>query len=224
MFKRKWHEVWERLPVERKDMSLGVISGFDKYCTDPQGLRMGVFNSLLAESALKKFGNVCEVGCGCGDKLTLFDKAGYKCFGVDYSANMITRAEQEIPGGTFHVSEAGVLPFADNSMDFIFSYSVFFYFENWAYAAQVLSEMYRIAKPQATICIWDVTDIKEQKNVESFRGTSSSGYEHTYYDMNDFIQWFKMKGVSCVKAEYVLLPFYKHSAHRFNVTAVVKKG
>jgi SAM-dependent methyltransferase len=223
MLLKKWREVWERLPVERKNKSLAEISGYEQYCTDFEKLQHAVFNNLLENSKLKPNGNVCEVGCGCGDKLVLFNQAGYKCSGVDYSSSMIDRVKKEIPTGDFHVSEASILPFPSNSMDLVFSYGVFFYFDSWAYAMKALEEMYRIAKPQATICVWDVADVREQKVVESFRGAPQPGYEHTYFDMNDFMQWFKNKGCSQLKTEYFSMPFYKLSAHRFNVTAV-KKG
>jgi ubiquinone/menaquinone biosynthesis C-methylase UbiE len=221
---RKWRQVYERLPIERKDKTLSEISGFDKYCTDGEALRSTVFNNLLKESAIKVPGDVCEVGCGCADKLIFFDKAGYRCHGVDYSATMIERAKKEIPSGEFYHCDASELPFADNSMDLVFSYSVFVYFEGWDYAVKVLKEMYRIAKDNAAICIWDVPDIKEQDKVEAFRGVPEKGYEHTYYDMNDFIQWFKAAGVLKVKAGYFFIPVYKHSLYRFNVTAITKKG
>jgi ubiquinone/menaquinone biosynthesis C-methylase UbiE len=223
MFLRKWQEVYERLPLERKDKTLTEISGFDKFCSDYAAFRKTVFADLLEDSGIRKGARVCEVGCGCGDKLGLFYGAGYRCSGVDYSRNMIQRAKQEMPLAELHVVEAAKLPFPDNSMDLVFAYSVFIYFEDWPYARQALEEMVRVAKSDACVCVWDVPDIKEKARVESFRGAAQAGYEHTYYDMNDFIQWFKEKNVKLVRAGYKPMPFYKHSYFRFNVTAKLDK-
>jgi len=223
MFKRNWQEVYERLPLERKDKSLTEIAGFDGYCTDIALFRLKVLTNLLAEFDARDRVNVCEVGCGCGDKLNFFHQLGHHCFGIDYSENMIKRARQEMPTAEFYVGEAAKLPFADHSMDFVFSYGVAMYFESWEYCDKVLSELYRIAKPQATICVWEISDIREKEKVMAFRGEHKPGYEHTYYDMNDFIQWFKVREIKTVKSEYVIIPEYKHSPHRFNITAKLNK-
>jgi ubiquinone/menaquinone biosynthesis C-methylase UbiE len=221
---RKWKEVYERLPLERQDKSLAEISGFDKSCTNYEAFRKAIFAELLKVSKIKKASSVCEVGCGCGDKLALFYDSGYRCFGVDYAQNMIKRAKQEMPSADLHVSEANMLPFADNSMDLVFSYSVFFYFENWQYTCKVLEQMYRVAKPDAVICIWDLPDVEKKDQIETLYRQAQAGYEHTYFNRNDFIQWFKLKKIKQVRADFKFLPFYRHSSFRFNVTAKLAKG
>jgi len=176
--RRKWQEVFERLPVERKDKSLMEISGFEGFCTDMVSLRRKILNYFCEQFKAERTSDVCEVGCGCGDKLLFFYQQGHVCHGVDYSANMIKRAKEEIPRADLHVSEAAILPFTDNSMDFIFSYGVFQYFESWDYCQRVLSEMYRIAKPDAVICICDIPDIREKARVAAYRKDREPGYEH----------------------------------------------
>ncbi len=223
MFKRKWKEVYERLPIERKEEGLTRISGFTNFCSDARSFRLKVLQNLLKEFPFGSVMNVCEVGCGCGDKLTFFYQLGHRCFGVDYSHNMIERAKKEMPDAQLHVSQANRLPFPDNAMDFVFSYGVAMYFESTKYLYEFLKEIYRIAKPGATICIWDVPDVKDKGKVLAFRGKHAKGYEHTYYDMNDLIQWFKSKKILSVKCEYSFIPEYRFSFHRFNITAVLNK-
>ncbi|MCA9408851.1 MAG: class I SAM-dependent methyltransferase, partial [Candidatus Omnitrophica bacterium] len=210
-------------PIERKDKSLTEISGFTNYCSDQAAFRQQVLENLMKEFKYSKSVNVCEVGCGCGDKLTHFYNLGHQCSGLDYSENMIKRAKEEMPKADLHPGEAAKLPFADNSMDFVFSYSVFIYFETPEYFHKVLEEMYRIAKPGATICIWDVPDLKDKEKVEAFRGKSAQGYEHTYYDMNDFFIWFKERKIKDIKCEYNIIPEYRLSNHRFNLTVNLNK-
>ena len=221
--RRKWKEVYERLPIERKDQSLTAISGFTNDITDQKKFRDTVIANLEKELKIKNNANICEVGCGCGDKLTHFYNNNHNCFGVDYSEAMIKRALEEMPKAELHAKEACDLPFKDNSMDFVFSYSVFIYFETKEYFYKVLEEMYRIAKPSATICIWDVPDIRDKDYVLSYRGHPEKGYEHTYYDMNDFFDWFKEKNIKHIKSEYIFIPEYKHSNHRFNITVKLNK-
>ena len=223
MFKRKWKEVYERLPIERKDRSLTEISGFTNFCYNPKVFRKKIIQNLLKEFDLKSKVNICEIGCGCGDKLSYFYRLGHRCFGVDYSENMIKRARKEMPNAKLYYREANQLPFKKNSMHFVFSYSVFIYFESKHYCDQVLKEMYRIAKPKATICIWDVPDIQEKNNVIKLRGCHQKGYEHTYYDMNYFIQWFKKRKIKNIKSEYTPIKEYKLSNYRFNITVKLDK-
>ena len=225
MHQRKWKDVFERLPIERKDKSLTEISGFTNFCKDPKRFRENVVTSLNKELMVlgKSDASVCEVGCGCGDKLSFFYQQGFSCYGIDFSKTMIERGKIEIPKADLYIGEACNLPFENNSMDFVFSYSVFFYFENAAYCCQVLEEMYRIAKPQGIICVWDLPDIMERGSIIALRGEHEKGYEHTYYDMNEFIQWFKNKDIDSVKSEYLIMPEYKLSQSRFNITARLNK-
>jgi len=221
VFSRKWKEVYERLPLERATCSLADISGFNRYCDDQEALRHFVFRRLAGLQRGSSPGRtVCAVGCGCGDKLKLFCEAGFQCFGVDYSSSMIERAKVEMPAAQLFNSEAIELPFPSACADIVFSFSVFIYFEAWDYAARALEEMWRVARPGAVVCVWDVPDVNRKKEVEAFRGPAEQGYEHTYYDMNDFVRWFLEHGASEVRSEYVVLPFYKHSLSRFHITAV----
>ena len=91
-------------------------------------------------------------------------------------------------------------------MDFIFSYSVIFYFDSWDYCQKVFSEMYRIAKPGAVICICVSLTSGEKRKSRRFSGDPEPGYEHTYYDMNDIIQWFKSREIAGIKSEYLFMP------------------
>ncbi len=221
--KRKWKEVYERLPIERQRKSLMEINGFTNYCTDVNAVREHIVARLGEEVPMSEKAHICEVGCGCGDKLFYFYQKGHYCYGIDYSKNMIKRVRQEMPQARLEVCEANKLPFEDNSMDFVFSYGVFLYFETEEYMYEVLEEMYRIAKPTAVVYIGDIPDIWEKENIIKLRGEPEEGYEHTFYDMNDFIQWFKAKDIKSVSADYTLIPGYKLSHYRFNITAKLNK-
>jgi ubiquinone/menaquinone biosynthesis C-methylase UbiE len=222
---RKWKEVFERLPIERKNKSLTEISGFTNFCEESTEFRNQVLNYLSSELPKNSLHfNVCEVGCGCGDKLSFFYNKDYSCYGLDYSENMIKRAKEEMPQATLYTGEACKLPFEDNSMNFIFSYSVFLYFESEEYTSAVLSEIYRVAKPNALICIWDVPDIQYKEAVLKLRGSPEEGYQHAYYDINYFMQWFKQKEIKSIKAEYTPISVYKLSNYRFNITVKLNKN
>jgi ubiquinone/menaquinone biosynthesis C-methylase UbiE len=216
---KEWKEVYERLPQERKDRSLAEISGFDRFCDDPELLRRSVVNDLLEVSQVRPGSSVLEVGCGCADKLSLFYQSGYVCSGVDFSSSMIARARQEMPSAALHVGEALSLPMEDASQDLVFSYSVFFYFDSFEYAAMVLKEMWRVVKPGGTVCVWDIPDVGKKEEILRVRGLPASGYEHMYYDMEELVGWFKDSGAVQAEGVYRHKPFYQHSAYRFHITA-----
>jgi ubiquinone/menaquinone biosynthesis C-methylase UbiE len=64
--------------------------------------------------------------------------------GLDYSQKAIDFISKNL-AGQFFCSEAKNIPFPDTSFDIVFSFDVFFYFENLAYAEAVLREMFRVA-------------------------------------------------------------------------------
>jgi len=74
---RKLKEVYERLPIERKDKTLTEISGFTNFYNDPKAFRQKVIEGLHTEFGQRKKADICEIGCGCGDKLTYFYHLAY---------------------------------------------------------------------------------------------------------------------------------------------------
>jgi len=40
----------------------------------------------------------------------------------------------------------------------------------------------------------------------------------------DFIQWFKEKEINKIKSEYLFIPEYRHSYHRFNIIVNINKN
>jgi|SRR5579863_396311 len=80
-------------------------------------------NRQILETHLKGK-KVLEVGCGRGSFLvSLQQKHGCECFGVDISQEMIDYANAHNPGPTYSVIDSAKLPFEDNQFDFvIFTY------------------------------------------------------------------------------------------------------
>ena len=88
---------------------------------------------------------------------------------MDYSAPHIEIARAALPEMQFHVSEAAVLPFPDAVFDAAFSYGVFLYFPDTAYASAVLREMLRVVRPGGPILIMDVPDASRREACEEAR-------------------------------------------------------
>ena len=89
---------------------------------------------------------ILEVGCGSGAFLFPMYSSGANVFGIDYSSSLIKLCSKAMPLGTFNVSDAKDIPFADLFFDVIISNSVFQYFEGLDYAKKVVTKMIRVLK------------------------------------------------------------------------------
>lgn len=107
-------------------------------------------------------GAALDIGTGPGQILRKLAAhlPGWLVIGVDRSPNMVReaigarRAESKIAARVdFIVADANRLPFANGSIDLVFCNSVLHHFEN---PARVLSEIARVAKPNAAILVRDL--------------------------------------------------------------------
>ena len=71
--------------------------------------------------------SVFEVGCGSGANLFLFERDGFACGGLDYSAKMLSCAKQVLRTADIRCADACDLP-VEPQYDAVISASVFGYF------------------------------------------------------------------------------------------------
>ncbi len=89
-------------------------------------------------------GRLLDIGCGDGEKTNLFQLIGFDVTAIDHDAGMLKKARQSYPDIDFiHYEIEKILPFADNTFDVIFSFSVFQYIDHQA----IFRECQRILKP-----------------------------------------------------------------------------
>lgn len=89
---------------------------------------------------------ILDVACGTGNFLKKLKKINdnIKIFGIDECVGMVDVARKKVPTGDFKVSDAGELPFGDNSFDLVSIIDAFYYFQD---KGKTISECSRVLKP-----------------------------------------------------------------------------
>lgn len=95
-----------------------------------------LLNNLKAKTAL-------DVGCGPGNYCELLLGKGFEVTGVDYSQNMLARAEKNAPGAKYVRANAYELPFKDQSFDLVISIGVM---QCLSDEERFISELCRVSK------------------------------------------------------------------------------
>lgn len=85
-----------------------------------------------------------DLGCGTGNYLEAFNKAGYQFYGADPSDIMLHTAKEKCPNAVIVKATAEKLPFEDNSFN---GATVMFTMHHWNDQQQGLNELYRVLKP-----------------------------------------------------------------------------
>lgn len=74
---------------------------------------------LIAATGVAPGEQVLDVCCGTGAVAHHAAKAGAKISGIDFAANMVTRARKAVPKGLFQKADAQAMPFGDSSFDVV---------------------------------------------------------------------------------------------------------
>jgi len=128
--------------------------------------------------------SVLEIGCGTGIDLRLFPDS-IKLHGVDLNDLALKMAKEKIPRGDFRKGTITDLPFADSSVDFVFTHQLLNYLDDETLGRGV-SEMFRVSG-------------KYIMNCEMFRETEERIDKNSRF-RNMFKRWlnYKVKIVSNV--------------------------
>lgn len=106
-------------------------------------------DQIIKEKFVGREKRVLEIGCGIGRMTEFFAEDFKKVYGVDISKEMIKKGKEKLAGiNNIELLETdGVnLPFADNSMDLIFSYIVFQHMPNYEIVEKNFREIKRVLK------------------------------------------------------------------------------
>jgi SAM-dependent methyltransferase len=114
-------------------------------------VRLAMLNDLTNEPFLRFLeldptSSVLDVGCGLGilTRRLAGLLPGGEVWGVDASAEQLSRAKEDLPNLHFGMADAHALPFEENSFDVAFCR---FLLEHVADPVEVLQEMQRVLKP-----------------------------------------------------------------------------
>jgi SAM-dependent methyltransferase len=219
-----WYQVWQRkgsLASAKPSHDLADLfaaDGFDGAMAQTTGPALVHIRDLITSSlGIQPRTRVLEVGCGAGAVLSLLEDTRASLAGADFSAPHISIARQFLPGADLRVAEAAELPWSDAAFDAVFSYGVFLYFPDLAYAESVLREMLRMAQPGGPILILDIPDAAKREDCESARRTAGAALNppHCYYLKSFFEQFACARGLP-VRTFDQQVPGYANSAFRFN--------
>jgi ubiquinone/menaquinone biosynthesis C-methylase UbiE len=113
-----------------------------------------VLRGLLSTSAIGSSSRVLEVGCGTGNYIMAMEThAGCSCWGIDPSAEMLSRARQRSEKVNFQLGQAERIDLASDFFDLVFSVDVIHHIEN---RLAYFREAYRLLTANGKICT--VTD------------------------------------------------------------------
>ena len=100
------------------------------------------------------YGKLLDFGCGVGRMTRAFSHHFKSCVGIDASEKMIGLAREFNSGHPrceFISSDAGVLPFAEKSFDFVFTVLVLQHLPRRRMILEYIAEFLRVANDNATI-------------------------------------------------------------------------
>lgn len=166
---------------------------------------------LINKSFIPQIGGACsvyEIGCGSGANLFLFEKEGYKVGGIDYSQSLINTAKNVLDSVDLICDSAVNMP-AFPQYDVVLSNSVFSYFDDEDYAAQVLEKAFK--KAVYAIGLIDIHDIEKKDKFIEFRRKEVENYEERYknlpkyfYSRKFFEDFAKRKDMEIVFTEPIV--------------------
>ena len=127
-----------------------VTETSNSFVSEEQIIRME--NRYNWASSLSKSKDVIEVACGTGQGLSLIQKNANSLKACDISAEMISIAKEVYREDSieFHVSDAKILPFSDNSADIIILFEAIYYLDD---ITKFMTEVIRVLRPNGELLI-----------------------------------------------------------------------
>jgi demethylmenaquinone methyltransferase / 2-methoxy-6-polyprenyl-1,4-benzoquinol methylase len=138
-----------------------VRSMFDRiapvYDVMNRAMTMGLdrkWRRLTAEAVVRPGDRVLDACCGTGDLALADARAGGRVTGVDFSAEMLARAERKAPEFQWVQADAAALPFDDASFEVV---TVGFGIRNLADLEAGLAELVRVLVPGGRLGCLEIT-------------------------------------------------------------------
>jgi ubiquinone/menaquinone biosynthesis C-methylase UbiE len=140
---------------------------WDNYAKENESRYNEEFAKFIRDLAVSlRCKSILEIGCGTGVDLRLFPEA-LDVHGVDLNNLALDMAKKKSPTHDFKKDSITNLPFADSSIDFIFTHK-FLNCLNDDDLEKGVSEMYRVARKYIVNC--ETYDKSESKTKSIFKG------------------------------------------------------
>lgn len=162
-----------------------------------------VGNRLMAlipsDRFLTSSNTVVDVGCGTGYFTPMLATDDNHVVGVDLSEGMIAYARKHRNDSlSWVVGDAEGLPFADNSVDFIFSSLAIQWCSSYP---RLFAELYRVTKPGGTVAISTLLDGTLKELEASWQVVDNYRHVNAFSVANDIDNAFNMAGFSSLATE-----------------------
>ncbi|MCB4790654.1 MAG: class I SAM-dependent methyltransferase [Elusimicrobia bacterium] len=146
---------------------------------------------LIKKYDLKTNGNLLEIGCGRGDFLDEFSKAGFKCYGVDIEKRSI----ELLPHLIIKQCNIAVdkLSFEDNTFDVVFHKSLI---EHLPDPNNLMSETFRVLKKGGKIIILTPDWESQMKN---FYDDFTHSHPYTIESIKNILSIWGFKSITSEK-------------------------
>lgn len=141
-----------------------------------------------------------DAGCGTGKIAKKLVDKGFQVYGIDFSRDVISLAQQHAPRANFQTSSLYELPFPSHMFHIVICLGLF---QTVGNLNQALQEISRVLKPGGTIII----RVPNSISLGSLFLPKSIQYFHPYV-FSSFIAHFSLKPVS-LKGIYVFPPVFR---------------
>ena len=141
------------------------------------------FAEAFEDKDFSRIKSIYEVGCGSGGNLYLFNKAGLKVGGCDYSHPLTEAARKALKSDDILCASADKI-LETPVYDVVLSNSVFSYFPDSDYANRVLEIMYN--KCRFAIGLIDIHDADKKEAFIKYRRATVEDYENRYKNLPKF--------------------------------------
>jgi SAM-dependent methyltransferase len=119
-----------------------------------KGRRFVLDRAMLARIEGRSFGHALDVGCGEGRFCRMLRAKGVAVTGLDPTPELLARARELNPGGTYIEAPAEKMPLPDASFDLVVSYLSLIDIPDFRAA---ISEMARVLKPGGVMLVANLT-------------------------------------------------------------------
>lgn len=172
-----------------------------------------------------------EIGCGPGRLLAPMTEHFGEVHGVDVSDEMLALARKRLadaPGARFHlVSGDNLAPVEDNSIDFVYSYTVFQHIPSRDAVMNYLREAHRVLKPGG-ILRCQIRGTPPTPLEIKYSGDTWTGCYFSAEEMAEFAraQRFPLVEITGIGTQYMWTTFQKTTANaaKRDVLGVMLKG
>ena len=226
----QWKKIWSPRHVRAvngmsSDELLENLIEADGFDSGPGRIGAQAWRSYVQQVAfrlgIRGYESIFEVGCGSGAFLLPFYQSGHKVGGIDFSRLLLEDAAKFMPDGDFSVRDAVKLS-TDEKSDYLVANGVFFYFQSYQYASEVLCRM--CEKTIKAVAVLDVPDLQQKTKCEELRRSWSfegeyekryAGLQHLYFNRSWFREFGRIKGLG-VEMWQQDIESYGYNQFRFN--------